>query len=99
MTIGVWGPTDKDELQAAEQAALYPVVIGYSVGNEGLNMRYDLKTLVLAMERLRRATGKPSVQRKKSTITTKTRLCGRSRTGSFPTSILILWGTVIPKRL
>jgi len=57
--VGVWDPTDKNELQAAEQAGRYPIVVGYSVGNEGLDVRYDLATLVSAMERLRRTTGKP----------------------------------------
>jgi len=57
--VGVWDPTDAQELQAAEQASLYPVVVGYCVGNEGLDERYDLDTLVSAMDRLRRTTGKP----------------------------------------
>lgn len=59
MIVGVWNPSDENELQAAEQAGRHPVIIGYCVGNEGLDVRYDLKTLVFAMERLRRATGKP----------------------------------------
>jgi exo-beta-1,3-glucanase (GH17 family) len=57
--VGVWDPTNEDELQAAEQAGRHPVVVGYSVGNEGLDVRYDRETLVSAMERLRQATGKP----------------------------------------
>jgi exo-beta-1,3-glucanase (GH17 family) len=57
--VGVWDPTDENELRAAEQAGLYPVVVGYSVGNEGMDVRYDLETLVAAMDRLRRTTGKP----------------------------------------
>jgi len=59
MIVGVWDPTDENELQAAEQASLYPIVAGYCVGNEGLDVRYDLETLVSAMHRLRRTTGKP----------------------------------------
>ncbi len=59
MIVGVWDPTDENELRAAEQASRYPVVVGYSVGNEGLYVRYDLETLVSAMERLRQTTGKP----------------------------------------
>lgn len=59
MIIGVWDPTDDDELAAAERASRYPVVAGYSVGNEGLDVRYDLKTLTEVMDGLRRETGKP----------------------------------------
>ena len=59
MIVGVWDPADKNELRAAEQASHCPVVVGYSVGNEGLDVRYDLETLVSVMERLRRITGKP----------------------------------------
>jgi exo-beta-1,3-glucanase (GH17 family) len=57
--VGVWDPSDGSELSAAEQAASHSAVVGYCVGNEGLNVRYDLKTLTSAMERLRRATGRP----------------------------------------
>ena len=59
MIVGVWDPLDEDELRAAEQAGLYPVVVGYCVGNEGWKVRYDLETLTDAMGRLRRTTGKP----------------------------------------
>jgi exo-beta-1,3-glucanase (GH17 family) len=59
MIVGVWDPTDEKELQAAEQAGLYPIVTGYSVGNEGLDERYKLDTLTSALDRLRRTTGKP----------------------------------------
>jgi exo-beta-1,3-glucanase (GH17 family) len=59
MIVGVWNPANEDELQAAEEAGHYPVVVGYSVGNEGLRVRYDLETLVSAIERLRQTTGKP----------------------------------------
>jgi exo-beta-1,3-glucanase (GH17 family) len=58
MIVGVWDPSDEKELQAAEQAARHPVVVGYSVGNEGLDERYDLETLLAAMDRLRKTTGK-----------------------------------------
>ncbi|NER78979.1 MAG: hypothetical protein F6K42_05250 [Leptolyngbya sp. SIO1D8] len=59
MIVGVWDPTDERELQAAEEASRHPVVVGYSVGNEGLGIRYDFETLLRAMNRLRRTTGKP----------------------------------------
>ena len=60
MIVGVWDPTDENELQAAEQVGLHPVVVGYCVGNEGLDVRYDLKTLKAVMERLKLTTGKPA---------------------------------------
>jgi exo-beta-1,3-glucanase (GH17 family) len=59
MIVGVWDPTDEDELRTAEQAGLHPIVVGYSTGNEGLDVRYDLETLASALDRLRRTTGKP----------------------------------------
>jgi len=59
LIVGVWDPTDENELQAAEKFNQYQIVVGYSVGNEGLDVRYDLDSLVLAMNRLRQATGKP----------------------------------------
>jgi exo-beta-1,3-glucanase (GH17 family) len=59
MIVGVWNPLDEKELQAAERAAQHRVVVGYCVGNEGWEVRYDLQKLTAAMERLRRATGKP----------------------------------------
>ncbi len=59
MIIGIWDPASEDELQAAGAAGKLSIVLGYSVGNEGLDVRYDLDTLTSAMERLRQATGKP----------------------------------------
>lgn len=59
MIVGIWDPADEQELRAAEQAAQHSIVLGYCVGNEGLDERYDLGTLVSAMGRLRRTTGKP----------------------------------------
>jgi len=59
MIMGVWDPTNALEMKAAEMAGQSPIIIGYSVGNEGLDERYDLKTLVIAMEALRFATNKP----------------------------------------
>lgn len=59
MIIGVWDPVNEDELQFAEQASSYSIVIGYSIGNEGLDIRYDLEALTSATSRLRQTTGKP----------------------------------------
>lgn len=59
MIVGVWNPSDENELRTAEHGSRYPVVVGYSVGNEGLDVRYNLEKLVFATERLRRTTGRP----------------------------------------
>jgi exo-beta-1,3-glucanase (GH17 family) len=59
MIAGVWDPTSESELQTAETYGQNPIVIGYSVGNEGWDVRYKLENLVTAMDRLRKATGKP----------------------------------------
>ena len=59
MIVGVWDPTDEEELQAAERASRYSIVIGYSIGNEGLDVRYNLKTLTTTIDRIRETTGKP----------------------------------------
>jgi exo-beta-1,3-glucanase (GH17 family) len=59
MIVGVWDPGSDTELAAAEATGQNPIVAGYSVGNEGLDERYDLATLTAAMSRLRLATGKP----------------------------------------
>lgn len=59
MVVGVWDPASDVELTSAEQVSENQIVVGYSVGNEGLNERYTLGILQSAMERLRRNTGKP----------------------------------------
>jgi exo-beta-1,3-glucanase (GH17 family) len=57
--VGVWDPNDEGELRVAADVGLLAVVLGYSVGNEGLGARYDLGQLSSAMQRLRRLTTKP----------------------------------------
>ena len=59
MIVGVWNPADEKELQVAVQAASHRILTGYCVGNEGLDHRYNLKTLKTAVERLRQLTQKP----------------------------------------
>ncbi len=58
LILGVWDPANNDELASAEQAASTSIVLGYSVGNEGLGKRYDLPVLSSAIARLKTATGK-----------------------------------------
>ncbi len=59
MVVGVWDPANNLELKSAEQVNNNKIVVGYSVGNEGLDERYTLDVLKSAMERLRQSTGKP----------------------------------------
>lgn len=59
MLFGVWNPTSEDELAKAKAAAKNEIVIGFVVGNEGLDDRYDYETLRKAIETFRAETGKP----------------------------------------
>ena len=59
LILGVWNPESKVELQAAEKAGRSSIVLGYTIGNEGLDHRYNLATLSQAMNQVRAATGKP----------------------------------------
>lgn len=59
LILGIWDPANQDELSAAKAAARNPVVVGFCVGNEGLGERYQLSTLVAAVQNIRDATGKP----------------------------------------
>ncbi len=60
--MGIWSPTNQDELNNAKNAASSPIVLGYSIGNEGLSGardRYSITSLCSAIADLRAATGKP----------------------------------------
>lgn len=57
--LGVWDPTNTEEIAKAKLAGKQDLVVGFCVGNEGLNNRYDLKSLVSAMRDLADATQKP----------------------------------------
>jgi exo-beta-1,3-glucanase (GH17 family) len=57
--MGVWDPSDQREIDAAKIAAGNPVVLGFCVGNEGLQSRYQLPALSAVVEELRQKTGKP----------------------------------------
>jgi exo-beta-1,3-glucanase (GH17 family) len=59
LIMGIWDPRSAVERDYAIQAAAYTSTVGYVVGNEGLDSRYDLATLKNAMDALRQATGKP----------------------------------------
>ena len=59
LILGIWNPSDQQEIKQAEAAASLPIVLGYCVGNEGLHQRYELDTLSSAIKSVRRSTGKP----------------------------------------
>ena len=59
MIFGVWDPQDRDEMERAKSAFESDIVIGFSIGNEGLDVRYDFQTLKGAIDELRAATGRP----------------------------------------
>lgn len=59
LLMGVWDPSSKEEMRAAVSAASNSLVLGYVVGNEGLNKRYDMLTLTSTMAALRKASDKP----------------------------------------
>ncbi len=60
--MGIWSPTNQPELNSAVNAAAMPIVLGYSIGNEGLgdsHSRYSVPDLCSAISDLRAHTGKP----------------------------------------
>ena len=61
LIMGIWDPKNQEEIEAAITAAQHDIVLGYTIGNEGLNFprRYDIPTLSASIQWLRDATGKP----------------------------------------
>jgi exo-beta-1,3-glucanase (GH17 family) len=59
--MGIWDPNSQEEYDTAVQAAQNDIVLGYCIGNEGLNepSRYDMTQLSASIQKLREATGKP----------------------------------------
>jgi exo-beta-1,3-glucanase (GH17 family) len=61
--MGIWNPRGQDELNNAIHAAGLPIVLGYSVGNEGLSGprdRYTIADLCSAISALHAGAGKPA---------------------------------------
>jgi exo-beta-1,3-glucanase (GH17 family) len=58
--VGIWNPLDEEECAEAQNLADHDIVLGLCVGNEGLGSRYAYNELILAIDRLRTATGKPT---------------------------------------
>lgn len=59
LIMGIWDPNSPTERENALRASALSSTVGYIVGNEGLDRRYDLTTLKAAMDTLRQATHKP----------------------------------------
>ena len=59
LIMGIWDPTNQEEMANANANAKLPIVLGFCIGNEGLHKRYELPVLSTAIENLRKATGKP----------------------------------------
>lgn len=57
--MGVWDLHSQEEVDAAKKASQIPIVLGFSIGNEGLYERYELEELSKAIDSLRTATSKP----------------------------------------
>jgi len=57
---GIWDPRNEEELAMARAAASNEIVLGYVVGNEGLDERYDYDTVKQVIKDLSLATGKPA---------------------------------------
>lgn len=58
LILGIWDPTNQKEIAAAIAVSGNPIVLGYCVGNEGLEKRYELEQLSTVMQSLRTLTGK-----------------------------------------
>ena len=56
--LGIWSPNNSLEISNAKIAGQDDLVIGFCIGNEGLNRRYDLETLIRTMEEIALTTGK-----------------------------------------
>src|SRR5450755_4377183 len=59
LIMGIWDPTNQEEIAHAQAAAKLPITLGFCIGNEGLHKRYELPVLSAAIQSLRKATGKP----------------------------------------
>lgn len=57
--MGVWDPTNQNEIDSAIAASGNPIVLGFCVGNEGLRSRYQLPALTAVVREIRQKTGKP----------------------------------------
>lgn len=59
MLFGVWDPNNATEMVLAKNVAKENIVIGFVIGNEGLDVRYTFEELRHAITALKAASGKP----------------------------------------
>lgn len=59
MIMGIWDLRSMTEITTAITAGQSDFVVGYVVGNEGRDVRYDDRALYAVMDYVRRHTGKP----------------------------------------
>ena len=59
LVLGMWDPNNPKEWAAVDRQGHHPLVLGFTVGNEGLGRRYDWATLHGAIDRLQQTHGKP----------------------------------------
>jgi exo-beta-1,3-glucanase (GH17 family) len=62
LIMGLWSPTNQNELNNAKNASSLSIIMGYGIGNEGLygnQERYTIPELCSAISDLRTVTGKP----------------------------------------
>ena len=67
--MGIWDPTNESELDNAKYASSLPVILGYTIGNEGLYRsrdRYTLSELCYAISDLRASTSRPATTSEQS---------------------------------
>ena len=57
--MGIWDLESDEEFKNALHAASNPAVLGFCVGNEGLNIRYDLTQLESVIYSLQKQSNKP----------------------------------------
>ena len=48
--LGIWNPSNSLEISNAKIAGMNELVIGFCIGNEGLNIRYNIETLIQTIE-------------------------------------------------
>jgi exo-beta-1,3-glucanase (GH17 family) len=58
LIMGIWDPTNQEEIANAKAAANFSITLGFCIGNEGLHQRYELPILSAAIDNLRHSTGK-----------------------------------------
>jgi exo-beta-1,3-glucanase (GH17 family) len=59
LIMGIWDPTNQEEIATAESVAKLPIILGFCIGSEGLHKRYEISALSASINSLHKSTGKP----------------------------------------